>query len=61
MSGVQRLFLLVLATNMILLLLGPFVAPSSFASAEGWGALLGAPLGRTGNCEVLAVPHCQGQ
>jgi hypothetical protein len=41
-SGVQRLVLLVLATNTSLLLLGPFVAPSSFTSADGWGALLGA-------------------
>jgi hypothetical protein len=32
----------VLAANASLLLLGPFVAPSSFTSAEGWAALLGA-------------------
>jgi hypothetical protein len=42
MPGIQRLFLLVLAANVTLLLLGPFVAPSSFTSPEGWGALLGA-------------------
>jgi hypothetical protein len=41
-SGVQRLFLLVLAANMSMLLLGLYVAPSSFTSAEGWAALLGA-------------------
>jgi hypothetical protein len=41
-SGVQRLFLLALAANTGLLLLGPLVAPSSFTSAEGWAALLGA-------------------
>src|SRR5262249_40679793 len=42
MSGAQRLLLLVLAANMTLLLLGLFIAPSSFTSPEGWEALLGA-------------------
>src|SRR5262245_30987130 len=41
-SGAQRLVLFVLAATTSLLLLGPFVVPSSFAAAAGWGALLGA-------------------
>ena len=41
-SGVQRLFLLTLAADTTLLMLGPFIVPASFTSAEGWGALLGA-------------------
>jgi hypothetical protein len=41
-SSIQRYFVAVLAANVGLLLLGPFVAPSSFTSADGWEALLGA-------------------
>src|SRR5690349_997102 len=54
MSGVQRLFLLVLAANVGLLLLGLFVAPSSFTSAEGWEALLGA-IGMQAALALLAL------
>lgn len=41
-SRIQRLFLLVLAANTSLLLLGLLVAPSSFTSVDGWLAMLGA-------------------
>jgi hypothetical protein len=42
MSWVQRLVLLVLGTNSILILLGPLVVPSTLTSAAGVGAMLGA-------------------
>src|SRR5262249_13388757 len=41
-SGAHRLRAFALAATTSLLLLGPFVVPSSFAAAAGWGALLGA-------------------
>jgi hypothetical protein len=42
MSWVHRLFLLVLASNMLLILLGLLVVPATLNSAEGIWALLGA-------------------
>lgn len=41
-SWVQRLFLLVLGGNVILILLSLYVVPSTLSSAEGLGAMLGA-------------------
>lgn len=53
-SGVQRLFLLVLAANGSLLLLGLYVAPSTLRSIEGFGAVLGA-LAMQGALALLAL------
>jgi len=52
-SWVQRLFLLVLGGNVILILLGLHVVPSTLSSAEGLGAMLGA-MGLQGVLALLA-------
>lgn len=48
---IQRLLLLVLACNALLVLLGLLVVPATLSSAEGWWALLGA----TGLQGVIAL------
>lgn len=53
-SWIERLFLLVLAGNVVLLALGVHVVPASLESADGWGTLL-ATIGMQGVLALLAL------